>query len=177
MLEPGRLQGKRHSDRLEGILVVLVRQGAAGDPQGDRHSASTASASRWASTPPTRSTRSYTFMDAYNVKLVDDNGKLLVDDPKVQAGPDRRADRLHRRRTQGLHAALLHQLEGPGQQRRLPQQDDRDDAQRDDLDRREVARRLPTTSADAGSSAPPARRPMRSTSRPPASRTSRTARR
>ena len=26
-----------------------------------------------------------TFMDAYNVKLVDDNGKLLVDDPKVKA--------------------------------------------------------------------------------------------
>ena len=25
-------------------------------------------------------------MDAYNVKLVDDNGKLLVDDPKVHAG-------------------------------------------------------------------------------------------
>ena len=27
-----------------------------------------------------------TFMDAYNVKLVDDDGKLLVDDPKVKAG-------------------------------------------------------------------------------------------
>ena len=27
-----------------------------------------------------------TFMDAYNVKLVDDNGKLLVDDPKVRQG-------------------------------------------------------------------------------------------
>jgi multiple sugar transport system substrate-binding protein len=27
-----------------------------------------------------------TFMDAYNVKLVDDNGKLLVSDPKVRAG-------------------------------------------------------------------------------------------
>ena len=27
-----------------------------------------------------------TFMDAYNVKLVDDNGKLLVNDPKVRAG-------------------------------------------------------------------------------------------
>ena len=27
-----------------------------------------------------------TFADAYNVKLVDDNGKLLVDDPKVKAG-------------------------------------------------------------------------------------------
>src|ERR1700750_629391 len=28
----------------------------------------------------------YTFMDAYNVRLVDDDGKLLVDDPKVRAG-------------------------------------------------------------------------------------------
>jgi multiple sugar transport system substrate-binding protein len=27
-----------------------------------------------------------TYADAYNVKLVDDNGKLLVDDPKVKAG-------------------------------------------------------------------------------------------
>jgi len=27
-----------------------------------------------------------TFVDAYNVKLVDDSGKLLVDDPKVKAG-------------------------------------------------------------------------------------------
>jgi multiple sugar transport system substrate-binding protein len=27
-----------------------------------------------------------TFMDAYNVKLVDDDGKVLVDDPKVRAG-------------------------------------------------------------------------------------------
>src|SRR5260370_42073337 len=27
-----------------------------------------------------------TFMDAYNVKLVSDDGKLLVDDPKVRQG-------------------------------------------------------------------------------------------
>ena len=40
-----------------------------------------------------------TFMDAYNVKLVNDSGKLLVDDPDGAAGPDRRADRLHRRPT------------------------------------------------------------------------------
>ncbi len=40
-----------------------------------------------------------TFMDAYNVKLVNDDGKLLVDDPKVRAGPDQRADRLHRAST------------------------------------------------------------------------------
>jgi multiple sugar transport system substrate-binding protein len=53
-----------------------------------------------------------TFMDAYNVKLVNDSGKLLVDDPAVR----------------------------PGQQRRLPQQDDHPDPQRDDLDRRQVAR-------------------------------------
>ena len=42
---------------------------------------------------------------------------------------------------QGLHAAVVDELEGPGQQRRLPQQDDGDDPQRDDLDRRQVARR------------------------------------
>ena len=83
-----------------------------------------------------------TFMDAYNVKLVDDNGKLLVDDPKVAPGPDQRADATTPTPyTQGLHAAVVDELEGPGQQRRLPQQDDRDDAQRDDLDRRQVARR------------------------------------
>jgi multiple sugar transport system substrate-binding protein len=80
----------------------------------------------------------YTFMDAYNVKLVDDDGKLLVDDPKVR--------HLH----QGLHAALLHHLEGPGQQRRLPQQDHRDDAQLHDLDRGEVVRGLQQPDADAG---------------------------
>ena len=55
--------------------------------------------------------------------------------------PDQGHDRLHLRLQQGLHAAVGHGLEGPGQQRRLPQQDDHHDAQRDDLDRREVARR------------------------------------
>ncbi len=82
-----------------------------------------------------------TFMDAYNVKLVDDNGKLLVDDPKVKQGLDQRAHRLHDAVHQGLHAAVVHVVEGPGQQRRLPQQDDHPHAQRDDLDRGEVARR------------------------------------
>jgi len=48
------------------------------------------------------------WVDAYNVKLVDDNGKLLVDDPKVKAGlvsaltttpsPISRAARRRRRR-------------------------------------------------------------------------------
>ena len=48
-----------------------------------------------------------TFMDAYNVKLVDDNGKLLVNDPKVRAGPDRRRARLHGAVHEGLHAAVV----------------------------------------------------------------------
>ena len=46
-------------------------------------------------------------MDAYNVKLVDDDGKLLVDDPKVKEGLigalTDYTDALH----QGLHAAVL----------------------------------------------------------------------
>ena len=36
MLEQGRLQGERHPDQVGGLLVVLVRQGAAGDPQSHR---------------------------------------------------------------------------------------------------------------------------------------------
>ncbi len=94
-----------------------------------------------------------TFMDAYNVKLVDDNGKLLVDDPKVRAGPDQRAAGLHEHPHPRLHAAVVDELEGPGQQRVVPQQDDPADAQRDDLDRRQVARRRQQRDADAPSSA------------------------
>ncbi len=77
-------------------------------------------------------------------------------------GPDQRADRLHRALHQGLHAAVGHQLEGPGQQRRLPQQDHRDDAQRDDLDRRQVARRHEQRDAHARAAR---RRPRRTTPR------------
>ena len=53
------LQGVGHSDRVEGLLVVLVRQGAAGLSQEDRGSASTRIGfSRWASIRATRSIRS-----------------------------------------------------------------------------------------------------------------------
>ena len=82
-----------------------------------------------------------TYVDAYNVKLVDDNGKLLVDDPKVKAGLVGRAHRLHQHPYPRLHAAVVDELEGPGQQRCLSQRHDPDDAQRDHLDRRQVARR------------------------------------
>ena len=91
-----------------------------------------------------------TFIDAYNVKLVDDQGKLLVDDPKAREGLIGALTGLHRSLRQGLRAALGDELEGPRQQRRLPQQDDRPDPQRDDLDRGEVARRHEQRDADRG---------------------------
>ena len=102
------------------------------------------------------------WVDAYNVKLVDDNGKLLVDDPEGQGGPRHGAHGLHPALHQGLHAAVVDDLEGSRQQRRLPQQDDGDDAQLHHLDRRQVARRRQQRAADAPSSAPPAARPTTS---------------
>ncbi len=91
----------------------------------------------------------YTFMDAYHVKLVDDDGKLTVDDPKVRDGLIQGDEGLHRHLYQGLHPALLDDLEGSRQQRRLPQQDDRDDPQFHDLDRGEMVRGLAESGAHA----------------------------
>ncbi len=99
-----------------------------------------------------------TFADAYNVKLVNDSGKLLVDDPAVRQGLINALERLHLGLRQGLHAAVVDELEGPGQQRRLPQQDDGDDPQRDDLDRRQVARRHEQPDAHPGAARRPPRR-------------------
>ena len=53
-----------------------------------------------------------TFMDAYNVKLVDDNGKLLVDDPKVKAGLVKALGDYVMPVPEGLHAAVVDELEG-----------------------------------------------------------------
>ena len=59
-----------------------------------------------------------TFADAHNVKLVDDNGKLLVDDPKVKAALVTDGEGLLEHPHPRLHAAVVDELEGPGQQRR-----------------------------------------------------------
>ena len=64
--------------------------------------------------------------------------------------PDQRGDRLHHHLLERLHATLVDQLEGSRQQRRLPQQDHGADPQRDDLDRRQVARRLQQRHAHRG---------------------------
>ena len=117
-----------------------------------------------------------TFMDAYNVKLVDDNGKLLVDDPKVKAGlinalsdyttSARAAARRRRRRagrtrttTSSFHnktILMTHNATISIAAKWL------DDANNATLTAEQRARRRRTTT---------------SSSRPPASRTSRTARR
>jgi multiple sugar transport system substrate-binding protein len=54
-----------------------------------------------------------TFMDAYNVKLVDDSGKLPGRRSEGARRADRRAQGLHRHLHPRLHAAVLDQLEGP----------------------------------------------------------------
>ena len=81
----GRLQAERHPDEVGRLLVVLVRQGAGRQqPQGHRPAHSYA-VGQPMGVQFTESFQSfYTFMDAHNVKLVDDDGKLLVDDPKVR---------------------------------------------------------------------------------------------
>ena len=104
-------------------------------------SAASAPASRWAWIRATRSISFLTFMDAYNVKLVSDSGKLLVDDPAVRDGLINAMTDYTYVYGKGCTPPSSTDLEGPGQQRRLPQQDHRADAQRDDLDRRQVARR------------------------------------
>ena len=55
-------------------------------------------------------------------------GKLLVDDPAVRQGLINALTDYTTVYFEGLHAAVFYQLEGPGQQRRLCQQDDRPDA-------------------------------------------------
>ncbi len=83
-----------------------------------------------------------TFMDAYNVKLVERQRQAPGRRPDGQApGLISALTDYTDVYVQGLLAAVVDELEGPGQQRRLLQQDDGDDAQRDDLDRRQVARR------------------------------------
>ena len=82
-----------------------------------------------------------TFMDAYNVKLVDDNGKLLVDDPKVRQGLINALRDYTNIRTRGCTPPSSTSWKDPDNNVVVPQQDDPADAQHDDLDRRQVARR------------------------------------
>jgi len=106
----------------------------------------------------------YTFMDAYNVNLVDENGKLLVDDPKVRQGligalkdyTDTYVRVARRRRPH---------LEGPGQQRRLPQQDIVMTHNSRSRSRRSGST-MPQTGAERPSNAPPAGRRMTKPSSP-----------
>jgi hypothetical protein len=131
-----------------GLLVVLVRQGAA------RRSARPPASALYGTGQPmgVESTDSfqsfYTFMDAYNVKLVDDDGKLLVDDPKVRDGPDRRAEGLHRPYIKGCTPPSSTTWKDPDNNVAFHNKHHRDDPQLHHLDRGEVARRRQQRGAD-----------------------------
>ena len=81
-----------------------------------------------------------TFMDAYNVKLVDDNGKLLVDDPKVRQGLIGALSDYTAPYTKGCTPPSSTSWKDPDNNVSVPQQDDGDDAQRHDFHRRQMAR-------------------------------------
>ena len=118
-----------------------------------------------------------TFMDAYNVKLVDDNGKLLVDDPKVKAGLINAMRDYTNIRTRGCTPPSSTSWKDPDNNVVLPQQDDPADAQRDDLDRRQVARRRQQPALSAEQRATGEEELRRAHRAPPASPTSPMARR
>ena len=82
-----------------------------------------------------------TFVDAYNVKLVDDDGKLWSTIRRSRPRWSPPLKDYTNIRTRGCTPPSSTSWKDPGQQRGVLQQHDPDDAQRDDLDRREVARR------------------------------------
>ncbi len=144
----GGLQGKRHSRHLEGILVVLVRQGPAGLSQGHQQ-------------PRLRNRQPDGCRVDRLVPVVPELGRCLQRQAGRRFGqaPGRRSEgarrpdlsvaRLYRRLHQGLLAAVVDDLEGPRQQRRLPQSHDDHDAQLHDLDRGQVAGRRQQRAAHA----------------------------
>ena len=61
------------------------------------------------------------FMEAHHVRVMDDNGKLLVDDPKVRQGINHRPGRFYPPLQSQECSPRGHQLEGHRQQRELQQ--------------------------------------------------------
>ncbi len=145
----GGLQGVRHSEELERLLELLVRQRAGRLPQEDRqaHLLDRLADGR-------RLVRLVLLVPHLHGRVQRQGGRRRRQADRRQArgeeGPGRRRQGLCPHDREGLHAAFGRELEGPGQQRRLPQQADHDDAQRDHFDRREVARRLEQRQAHAG---------------------------
>ena len=120
----GGLQGKRHPEGLEGLLGLLVRQGAGRLPAEDRHAHL-----RDRPADGRRFQRLVLLVPDLHGRLQRQAGRRQRQAagrrPEGEGGPGRRAEGLHRHLHARLHAAVVDELEGPGQQRRLPQQDDR----------------------------------------------------
>ena len=122
----------------ESLLVVLVRQGSAGLSAEKRHPEL-----RHRVPDGCRFERLVLFVpDIHGRVQRQARGRQRQASGRRsqgEAGVDRRDDGLHICVYQRLHAAVVDLVEGPGQQRGLPQQDDHPDPQRHDLDCREVA--------------------------------------
>ena len=94
-----------------------------------------------------------TFMDAYNVKLVNDSGKLLVDDPAVRQALINALTDYTAVYTKGCTPPSSTNWKDPDNNVAFHNKTTVHDAQRDDLDRRQVARRHEQPDADRRRSA------------------------
>ncbi len=125
---------------LEGVLGLLVRQGAGRLSPENRQPRVRHRLPDWG-----RFERLVLFVPDLHGRLQRQTGERFRQAarrrPRRAPGADERADRLHAGVHQRLHAAVVDELEGSGQQRGVPQQDDRTHPQRNDIDRRQVARR------------------------------------
>ena len=80
----GRVHPRRHPEGVGGVLVVLVRPGAAGGAQGDRAATTSgASACRCRPRRPTPTVELRQFSAAYEADYVTRDGRLVIDDPAV----------------------------------------------------------------------------------------------
>ena len=131
----GRLQDRGHAEDLGRLLRLLqgvqkkLREQGMRNVYGLGFQLTTTGR-------PTATTLFHHFLIAYGGQdIVTKDGKLHLDDPKVQGGGDQGAD-LSDHRLQGrLCAAGRDQLERRRRQQRLPRQADRHGSRRHDLDR------------------------------------------
>ncbi len=100
-------------------------------------------------------------MDAYNVKLVDDDGKLLVDDPKVKEGLIGALRDYTDTYIKGCTPPSSTTWKDPDNNVAFHNKSIIMTHNFDDFDRGEVVRGFAEPDVDAGGSARPARRPMK----------------
>ena len=84
LLEQRGVHARRRPQRMGGVLVVLVRPGAAGGAQGYA-AATTSRASAWRCRPASADTDGIQqFRAAYEADYVTRDGRLVIDDPEIR---------------------------------------------------------------------------------------------